>query len=207
MMKDKKVIILALICIVLAGVNVVLMGSRDSEAPMIEFSDEVPTYTAGTDFTSVLEDVKAIDDKDDDVSDSLMVEQIFPNDQAELATVVYVAKDKSNNVAKREREVKYVKSETQTETAFVPAVVPGSPVVNLTQNTTAISIGAEFDPMTYVASLSDDKDSQDELLENLQIYGGESVNTAQQGIYHVIYFVEDSEGKRSSEALLTVEVH
>ena len=205
MIKDKKIVILVLLCIILAGVDVVLMGARDTKAPEIEYGEAVPTYTAGSDYSGLLADVKAIDKKDDDVTDTLIVERIFPNADQQTATVLYVAKDTSNNVVKRERTVNYVP--TQEATAFVPAVVPGSPVITLTQNTAAISIGTEFNPAAYVASISDDKDSPEELNEKLNIYGAESVDTSRQGIYHVIYSVADSDENSSQEALLTVEVH
>ena len=69
------------------------------------------TYKEGSDTASLLEGVTATDDKDGDVTSSLVIENIFPNDDRTSASVVYAAKDSHNNVTKVTRRVNYKASE------------------------------------------------------------------------------------------------
>ena len=210
-MKNKLMAIMILGCVILAGANVVLKGMEDLEAPEIEFGEETITYTEGSDRTALLADVKAIDNRDDDVSATLQVEKIYPSDDLQTAQVIYVAKDESNNVAKRARVVNYTvdagAGAVGPADSFIPVMPADSPKIALSEARVVVPVGTPFDPMAYVQGLEDDQDSSDELSENIQILGSEYVNTSQQGIYHLIYFATDSDGNRSNEALLTVEVH
>ncbi len=75
--------------------------SQDRKGPEIIIDEsKKDSYTEGMTTEELLEGVKATDDKDGDVSDTLTVENVYPNDQGDEVTVVYVAKDKSNNVTK-----------------------------------------------------------------------------------------------------------
>ncbi len=47
----------------------------------------------GSDTAPLLEGVTATDEKDGDVTDSLAIENIFPNDDHTSASVVYAVKD------------------------------------------------------------------------------------------------------------------
>ena len=67
----------------------------------------VVTYEEGSDTAPLLEGVTATDEKDGDVTDSLVIENIFPNDDHTSASVVYAAKDSHNNVSKATRRVNY----------------------------------------------------------------------------------------------------
>ena len=52
----------------------------------------------------------AVDDCDGDVTDSLEIENVYVEENDGKATVVYVARDKSNNIAKAKREIGYQES-------------------------------------------------------------------------------------------------
>ena len=58
------------------------------------------SYTSDMTTEDLLEGVKAVDKRDGDVSASLTVENVYPNEKGDEVTVVYVAKDNSNNVTK-----------------------------------------------------------------------------------------------------------
>lgn len=105
----KKAIILGLAgCIILtAGVGYLLYSS-DRTGPVIRLDESSSlSYTEGEDKQKLLEGVTAIDKKDGDVSDTLMVESVIPALSGNKATVTYVAVDKHNNVTKTQFEIDY----------------------------------------------------------------------------------------------------
>lgn len=141
-MKDKPIIIgLAFLAIILGVRGYFTLSKLDQSAPTITFSDKAITYTEGEEYTALLEDVKAIDDKDGDVSDSLIVEKIYSDVEAKQAVVTYAAVDRSNNLMKTNRVVQYVPSETVEPTATpAPEVTEAPTVVPTTEPTVAPTV-------------------------------------------------------------------
>lgn len=94
---------------VLVGILLLLsfLGFRDEDtvSPEITYGEEL-LYYDGADTESLLEGVSAWDDKDGDVTASLMVAQIYDNGDG-TGVVVYSAKDGANNVAMERREFRY----------------------------------------------------------------------------------------------------
>ena len=64
-------------------------------------------YTAGDSYDGLLDGVTATDNKDGDVTESLVVESVYPNEDGQTATIVYVARDSRNNVGKANKVVTY----------------------------------------------------------------------------------------------------
>ena len=62
----------------------------------------------------------AVDDKDGDVTDTLIVESIKPQPTGDEAVVTYVAKDSSHNVTKATRKVTYSASDEDTSGGAEP---------------------------------------------------------------------------------------
>lgn len=62
---------------------------------------------AGSDTSALLNGVTAADDRDGDVTSTVTVESIIPNEDQTGASVVYVAKDSKNNVTKATRLISY----------------------------------------------------------------------------------------------------
>ena len=92
-----------IVCIGLGAGVVYIKGSEDNEGPKITFSEDKDTkYTSGMTTEDLLKDVRAQDNKDGDVTDSLTVETMYPKNDGKQITVIFVAKDKSNNVTKKE---------------------------------------------------------------------------------------------------------
>jgi len=225
-MRKSLVIIMGLICLVLGAAAVMLSFTADKEAPEITIDDTVITYTEGSDTTVLLEGVTAYDNRDGDVTDSLVVEAVFPNADKGKATVIYVAKDSSNNVAKITREVNYQASavidetESSTEEAadandtVVEAAVqeedpfadlsPESPRITLTTDAVTIKQGESFNQLSYISEITDDADSSELLWTRIQITGEVDINTI--GIYEISYTVTDTDGNSSNAAKLTVVV-
>lgn len=104
-MKKGITIAMVILCIGLAGIFVWNRVSSDRKAPEIEIGNENVVYKKGMDNAELLKGITAKDDKDGDVTDSLVVESIFESKDGKSVTVVYAAKDSSNNVGKVKRSL------------------------------------------------------------------------------------------------------
>ena len=99
------------------------------------------------------------------------------------------------------------------ETAPTPSATPeadqesadGSPRITLTEESITINQGESVDRLSYVADIQDDTDDTDELWRNIQIAGDE-LDRNTPGTYELIYYVVDSDGNQSNEAVLTITV-
>ena len=94
-------------------------------------------------------------------------------------------------------------SETETETES-EELEPGAPVIRLSENHAQISVGSNFNPLNYVASVSDDYDDKYTLWRDIQLSGDYDVN--KEGVYHLTYYVINSQGIRSNSAKFTLTV-
>ena len=100
-MRKWLVVLMAAVAIGATAILGWLYVGQDRKGPEITIADsKKDSYTADMTTEDLLEGVKAVDEKDGDVSDSLTVENVYPNEKGDEVTVVYVAKDKSNNVTK-----------------------------------------------------------------------------------------------------------
>ena len=107
-MKKGIVAGLIVLCVTLGAGTAAVVVTDDRKGPEIELpADGDVTYEEGSDTAPLLEGVTATDEKDGDVTDSLVIENIFPNDDHTSASVVYAAKDSHNNVSKATRRVNY----------------------------------------------------------------------------------------------------
>lgn len=111
-MKKGIVAGLVVLCLALGAGTAAVMVTGDRKGPEITVpSGADVTYEEGSDTAALLDGVTAVDDKDGDVTSSLVIENIFPNDDRTSASVVYAAKDSHNNVSKVTRRVNYKAAE------------------------------------------------------------------------------------------------
>lgn len=110
-MEAKKIVaVVGAIDVVLLVVCLVLYLGKDRKGPEIFFDEERQIeYTEGMDEALLLEGVTAVDEKDGDVSDSLLVEKVAGTNGKEVI-VTYVARDGANNVGKASRAFTVVSS-------------------------------------------------------------------------------------------------
>ena len=102
-MKKFFVFLLVVICLGMGAGVVYMKSSEDNEGPKITFEEGKDTnYTSDMTEEDLLKDVKAQDDRDGDVTESLTVETIYPKNDGKQVSVIFVAKDKNNNVTKKE---------------------------------------------------------------------------------------------------------
>ena len=100
-----------------------------------------------------------------------------------------------------EQETEAPASETETaETA--PAETepanPEAPVLELSQTSMTVPVGGNFPFQSVIASISDDKDTEEELYSQIMIDGNYNVN--QPGTYELRFYVLDSDGNLSPPA-------
>lgn len=258
-MKKGIIAIMVILCLGLAGFMGFMKVSEDNTPPEIQFQDNEIVYTAGDSYDGLLDGVTATDNKDGDVTASLVVESVYPNEDGETATIVYVARDSSNNVGKANKVVTYRASaedqtateddaseetaDTSTDTqpsatpevtdtpAPTPSTTPDAtdetdeeasddseesgdstddlsaeaPRIKLTTSRVTIKKGESINRISYVESVTDDKDSKDTLYKRIEI-SGDTFDKDTPGTYEQIYYVIDTDGNRSNEAKLTIVV-
>ena len=96
------------------------------------------------------------------------------------------------------------RSVAQSEFELSEELEPGAPVIRLSEDHTQISVGSNFNPLNYVASVSDDYDDKYTLWRDIQLSGDYDVN--KEGVYHLTYYVINSQGIRSNSAKFTLTV-
>lgn len=79
----------------------------DSTPPVITLEEAPLEVSMADPESALLQGVTAVDDKDGDVTDSILVESITLCNDDGLVSVVYAAFDRAGNVTKAEREVRY----------------------------------------------------------------------------------------------------
>lgn len=250
-MKKGIIALMIAACLALGGVIFFLLATEDRKPPEIQIQDADVTYVNGSDYSELLKGVTATDNLEGDVTQNLVVEGVYPNDDGTTASVVYAVKDKKNNVRKASRIVKYqadpnslvseeeekdeqadVQDDTTENTQFQAVGVgeksesdsvvksegedepdafgdssssPESPVIVLKQSTVTIKRGESVNRISYVESITDDKDDKDTLWKQIQIVG-DTFDSSTSGTYEQIYYVVDSDGNKSNEAKLTIVV-
>ena len=113
-MKDsgKWAVVFTVLNIILIVVCVVLLLGRDRKAPAISFSQNDLIYYSGIDNEKLLQGVTAMDAKDGDVSDRIVVEKIVQNKNENRAVVYYAVTDLDGNAAKASRAFEAVNEST-----------------------------------------------------------------------------------------------
>lgn len=108
MSKNFWTAVLLAFCVIGAALSGYLYLHKDKQGPIIGMPGERITYHENQDQAVLLDGVTAHDKEDGDVSDTLMIEAIYPSANGQTAKVVYAAMDSSNNVTKEQRMVDYV---------------------------------------------------------------------------------------------------
>ena len=83
-MKKGIIAIMVILCLGLMGFVGFMKFSEDNTPPEIQFQDNEIVYTAGDSYDGLLDGVTATDNKDGDVTESLVVESVYPNETDRL---------------------------------------------------------------------------------------------------------------------------
>ncbi len=113
-MKDsgKWAVVFAVLNMILIVACVVLLLNKDKKPPVISFSENDLIYYSGIDNEKLLQGVTAVDAKDGDVSDRIVVEKIVQNKDENRAVVYYAVTDLDGNAAKASRVFEAVREST-----------------------------------------------------------------------------------------------
>ena len=111
-------------------------------------------------------------------------------------------KEAQNQEEANQEEVDDSNSDTDAAIAALP---DGSPQLRLSTHQVDLQVGASFQYVDYIESISDDKDETNELYRKIYLTG--EVNTSQAGNYEISYYVTDSDKNQSNIEKLTVTVH
>lgn len=104
------------------AVSVLQVLRADRKGPVISIEDSgTLVYQEGMDEKQLLEGVKAIDKKDGDVSDTLMIENVRIDDSGAFVEITYVALDSHNNVTKANRKLPTTSGDETSEAPVIPA--------------------------------------------------------------------------------------
>lgn len=121
-MKKRIMAVMIFFSIALGGILIWIYISADRKAPVITIEGSDITYEEDMDEMKLLERVTASDDRDGDVSDSLVVDAVYKSKKS--VTVIYAAKDKANNIEKRKRVLKYSEMKEEKMEENTEEVIP-----------------------------------------------------------------------------------
>ncbi len=110
-MKKKRNILQCLAMVVAIAVFFIFQAydriRTDSKPPKFSVEDEVLEMSVCDPSSKLLQGISARDDRDGDVSDSILVESVGSISEDHTAVVTYAAFDESGNVAKTTRSIRY----------------------------------------------------------------------------------------------------
>lgn len=187
-MKKIKIFTIILFCcstVVFAGCKIYDRVMTDHRAPVISGGEETLQLSVADTEEKMLEGMTAEDDRDGDVTDSLVVQEISGFDENGLRTVTYAAVDKSGNVGYYSRTIAYTDYQPPVFALSEPLRFPMGAAVNVCQGITASS------------SLDGD------LTNNIKYTLDRAVSNSAAGTYQVEFRVMDSAG---STSYLTTEL-
>lgn len=114
MKKNGLVIIGIIIAFILGGLVIYVTLVGDNKGPVITVdTTKVKPYAAEQGTDTLKQYATAIDKVDGDVSDSLVIENVYVLSDLYSAKVVYVARDKKNNVTKYSSVIEYLPSDQE----------------------------------------------------------------------------------------------
>lgn len=116
-MKDKRLAIVGLlVTILLIGVIFAFYFATDRKGPVITVDTaKVKPYSASQGADVLKSYAKAVDQADGDVSDTIIVENIYVMSDMNSAKVIYAARDKKNNITKLNYMIEYIPSDEEIQ--------------------------------------------------------------------------------------------
>lgn len=190
-MKKKNWLLLLLVAaniLVFFGYLALDKMRTDTTPPQIEIDPQPLSISVQDPREALLEGVRATDERDGDVTASLVVESTSLKGADGILQVCYAAFDKAGNVAKMEREVRYTDYERPRFVLNGPLVYP---------------YGASFDVLSTVGAVDAlDGDIQHRVRATLQ----EETSITNLGIHNVQFQVSNSLGDMVKQTM-PVEVY
>lgn len=190
-MKKNNILLVVLIVLCLGvffGYRALDSLRSDNEAPTIHMSTQIPEISVEDPKNTLLQGITAKDNRDGDVTDSVVVEGLELLSSDGRLQVSYAAFDKAGNVAKSQREAKYVDYRRPRFTLEGPLLY---------------RMGSNFDVLSTVGATDViDGDIQHRIRATSMV----TYSIAEQGIHDVQFQVSNSLGDTST-AVFPVEVY
>lgn len=179
--------VIAAACMVLVGYITMDKLAADSVAPEIIVEDREIELSVRDPRELMLQGITAIDDRDGDVTDSLVIESVYGITEDHRVTVSYAAFDSSGNVAKVRRQIRYTDYESPRFTLSQPLV---------------FSQGKNFDVLNFVGA-EDVIEGDIRRRVKATLLSGTSIS--EEGVHDVQFRVTNSLGE-TVQLVLPVEV-
>lgn len=230
-MKNRRklaLVIAALILVFLSLliVNIYIYINRDRVAPEFSYDNEVVILTEDQieklkdgDEEVLLEGVHAYDNEEGDITSKIIIQDVKSMYENSYMIVTYRVCDKGNNMASGHRVFYIIPPQELAEAVltqylgfnpFQPAEETEEddeddeiPVLKLKPQV-VIDSGGHFELAENVIEFHDNKDTNEELAENVVISGTYDVNTP--GIYVLTIYTMDSDGNASLPSSLQLIV-
>ena len=186
--KDWFCLVLAALCLgVLLCYRTMARLRADNTAPEIIVEDQLLEVSALDPREALIQGVTARDDRDGDVTDSLVVESVRLLDRDGTVTVTYAAFDSARNVAKKTREVRYSDYES-------PRFSLEKPLLFTQKSNELLKLISAWDMV------------DGDISNRIRATALEEVATGYSGTYHVRFQVTNSLGD-TVDLVLPVEVY
>ena len=109
-------------------------NALDTTAPVINVSDELLEISVADPEEVLMQGITATDDRDGNVTASLLVESVYGISDDNLTTVTYAAFDRAGNVSKLQRKVRYTDYESPRFGGDRSLCFPGGSSFNLLEH-------------------------------------------------------------------------
>ena len=210
---------------------IVVIVREDREGPNIQITlpenGEI-IYKSGENGQELLSYAKAVDDVDGDVSDSLKIEDINITIDLTKATIIYVARDKSDNITRLKQVVTYLPSQEelddlanlnsggeseevvdalnqkQEEAVSENLINIEVPVLVLSQKEVELEQGKVFNVNNYIKEIKDNKDDEYSLYRRVVVRGEYDMQKV--GDYTITIFCTDSDENKSNVEEFVIHV-
>lgn len=231
MKKNIMLIALGIIMALLITTVIVVIVREDREGPNIQITlpenGEI-IYKSGENGQELLSYAKAVDDVDGDVSDSLKIEDINITIDLTKATIIYVARDKSDNITRLKQVVTYLPSQEelddlanlnsggeseevvdalnqkQEEAVSENLINIEVPVLVLSQKEVELEQGKVFNVNNYIKEIKDNKDDEYSLYRRVVVRGEYDMQKV--GDYTITIFCTDSDENKSNVEEFVIHV-
>jgi len=152
------IVLLILVCAaVFCGYEVLAHYRADNVPPEIHLEEQIPELSVFDSRDMLLQGVTAADDRDGDVTGSLVVENVSLQDSEGHLLVKYAAFDSAGNVARAQREAKYTDYESPRFTLSGPLLYPAGSSFDVLGNVGATDlIDGDIQHRVRAASLDED---------------------------------------------------
>lgn len=95
--------------VILIAVCTVVYLREDRVGPQIRFGEKNKVYQSNMTEEELLVGVQAEDARDQDVTDTLLVDKVIEFPEENYVIVTYIAKDRKNNVTKENRWMEWIR--------------------------------------------------------------------------------------------------